>query len=142
MADDLELRDLGEALVRTTTRAVRWLPTEGLEHSLATIRIMARLSDNGPSRITDLAELERSSQPTITNHVKRLEGLGFVRRSKDPHDARSSLIELSPAGREQLVDVRQRLGTNLQPHLAHLTTQDRRTLAAGLRVLQRLMTEA
>ena len=141
MTDDSELRDLGEALVRTTTRAVRWLPTEGLEHSLATIRIMARLNDIGPSRITDLAELERSSQPTITNHVKRLESLGFVERTRDPGDARSSLVELSPAGREQLQAVRRRLGSNLQPRLTHLTTRDRRTLAAGLSVLQRLMSE-
>lgn len=141
MTDDMDLRDLGEALVRTTTRAVRWLPTEGLEHSLATIRIMARLQDIGPSRITDLAELERSSQPTITNHVKRLESLGFVGRTRDPGDARSSLIELNTAGREQLQDVRKRLASNLQPRLRQLTTHDRRTLAAGLSVLQQLISE-
>ena len=46
--------------------------------SLAAARLLARLLDNGPTRISDLAIQERCSQPTITNHVKRLEAAGLV----------------------------------------------------------------
>ena len=56
---------------------------------LAAARILARINDNGSCRISDLAEQERSSQPTITNHVKRLESAGFVERSPDADDARA-----------------------------------------------------
>ena len=138
MSDDLH--DLGEALVRATTRTVRWLPTEGVEHSLSAIRMMARLADQGASRITDLAKLERTSQPTITNHIKRLERLGFITRSGDPRDARVVLVELNADGHRELLAIRRRLGTNLEPHLARLNARERRTLEAGLAVMAQLTT--
>ena len=68
---------------------VRWVPKEnGFTISLAAARLLARLHDNGPTRISDLATAERCSQPTITNHVKRLEAARLVDRHVDPRDAR------------------------------------------------------
>ena len=83
---DDDLHQLGEDLVTTAARVVRWVPTDGFTLSLAATRVLARLLDNGPTRISDLATQERCSQPTITNHVKRLETAGLVARATDPHD--------------------------------------------------------
>src|SRR5688500_12079014 len=122
---DEDLEQLGEDLITTAARMVRWAPTEGWAMSLASARILARLSDSGPSRISDLASLEKCSQPTITNHVKRLETLGLVSRSTDPADARAWVIELTPSGVSQLRSMRNSFGTNLKPYLAALTARDR-----------------
>ena len=134
-----ELHQLGEFLVSTAAAVVRRVPTDGMEVSLAAARVMARIQDNGPCRISDLAIQERSSQPTITNHVKRLEAAGLLQRSLDPSDARAWLIDLSPLGRQRLVEIRTRLGTNIEPMLEQLSARDRKALRAGLEVMQRMV---
>jgi DNA-binding MarR family transcriptional regulator len=134
-----DLHELGEFLVSTAAAVVRRVPTDGMEVSLAAARVMARIQDNGPCRISDLAIQERSSQPTITNHIKRLETAGLVQRSLDPRDARAWLIDLSPLGRQRLVEIRVRLGTNIEPMLEKLSARDRKALRAGLEVMRRLI---
>lgn len=139
MSDDLH--ELGEMLVSTTAAVVRRVPIEGLELSLAAVRVLARIKDDGPCRISDLAVQEGSSQPTITNHIKRLEAAGLVERAVDPSDARAWLIDLSPLGRSRLAEIRAQLGTNVEPMLAKLSARDRKALRAGLEVMQRLITK-
>jgi DNA-binding MarR family transcriptional regulator len=136
---DEDLNQLGEDLITTSGRIIRWVQTDGLTISLASARILARLYDNGPSRISDLALQERSSQPTITNHVKRLEALELVERSADPSDARAWRIKLTDLGYDQLVQMRHQLGTNVQPHLAKLSQRDLKALRQGIEVMRRLM---
>lgn len=134
-----DLHELGELLVSVTAGLVRRLPSDGMELSLAAARVLARIKDNGPCRISDLAIQERSSQPTITNHVKRLEAAGLVERATDPSDARAWLIELSPLGTQRLLELRRQVGTNVEPLLAQLNAKERRALRSGLEVMQRLI---
>lgn len=134
-----DLHQLSEDMATTATRLVRWLPTDGFNLSLAATRILGRLSDHGPTRISDIADLEHSSQPTITNHVKRLEAAGLVHRDPDPADARASLIDLTAQGREQLAKLRHLLGTNVEPHLDQLNNRDLQVLESGLAVLKRII---
>jgi DNA-binding MarR family transcriptional regulator len=126
-------------MATTATRMVRWLPTGGFNVSLAAARILGRLSDRGPIRISDIAALEHSSQPTITNHVKRLELAGLVHREPDPSDARAWLIELTPQGHNQVSRLRHLLGVNVEPHLARLSNRDLQALEAGLKVMNRVI---
>jgi len=134
-----DLNELGEDLVTTAGRVIRWVRTDGFTLSLASARILARLNDNGPSRISDLAARERSSQPTITNHVKRLEAAGLVERSADPSDARAWLIKLTAQGDEQLLQMRHALGANVLPYLSKLPQRDLKALRQGIEVMRRLM---
>ncbi len=134
-----DLHELGEALVTTAAAVVRRVPTEGMELSLAATRVLARIKDNGPSRISDLAAQERSSQPTITNHIKRLESAGLVARELDPSDARAWLITLTPLGSQRLVELRNQMATNVEPMLARLSARDRKALRAGLEVMQQVI---
>lgn len=134
-----ELTRLGEDLVTTSARVVRWVRADGLSLSLASARILARLFDVGSARIGDLAAAERSSQPTITNHVKRLEAAGLVERAADPSDARAWIIRLSAAGRDELATMRVALGASVAPHLAELSAKDRQALREGIEVMRRLV---
>jgi DNA-binding MarR family transcriptional regulator len=136
---DEDLSQLGENLISTTARIIRWVPKDGLTLSLASTRILARLLDNGSSRISDLATQERSSQPTITNHIKRLEALNLVERSDDPSDARASLISLTDLGRQRLADTRHQLGDNLYAPLTTLSQRDLKTVRQAIDVMRRLM---
>ena len=137
---DDELRALGEDLITTSARIVRWVP-KSTEYtlSLAAARILARLSDGGPTRISELAQAERCSQPTITNHVKRLEAAELVTRRSDPRDARAWMIELSPKGKQQLRDMRYSLGTSVEPYLARMSSSDLQALRDGVDAMHRLM---
>ncbi len=138
MDDDLQA--LGEELITTAARMVRWAPKDqGFTISLAATRLLARLNDNGPTRISDLAIAERCSQPTITNHIKRLEAAGLVSRQVDAGDARAWIISLTGTGEEQLASMRASIGTSLQPHLAAMSRKDRKALREGIAAMRRLM---
>ena len=135
-----DLHALGEDLITTSARVVRWVPKAAtFTLSLAAARILARLSDNGPTRISALAVAERCSQPTITNHVKRLEAAGLVNRSADPRDARAWQIELTAEGRQQLASLRDSLGTGVEPYLARMSRRDLKALRDGVDAMRRLM---
>lgn len=138
MNDDLHA--LGEDLISTAARMVRWVPKEnGFSISLAAARLLARLHDNGPTRISELAVAERCSQPTITNHVKRLEAAQLVDRAADPRDARAWMIKLTKKGNQQLVSMRNSIGTSLEPYLATMSKRDLKALREGVDAMQRLM---
>jgi DNA-binding MarR family transcriptional regulator len=137
---DDDLQGLGEELITTAARMVRWVPKENdFTISLAAARLLARLHDNGPTRISDLAAAERCSQPTITNHIKRLEAAQLVDRHVDPRDARVWIISLTEAGEQQLAAMRASLGTSLQPYLAAMSRKDRKALREGIAAMRRLM---
>jgi DNA-binding MarR family transcriptional regulator len=97
------------------------------------------LRDAGQLKISDLAVQERSSQPTITNHIKRLEELGYVERHSDPRDARVSLISVTSKGRAQLSAIRHELGSFLAPRLATLSPSERKALRTAITALNRLV---
>lgn len=137
---DEDLHALGEDLITTSARVVRWVPKNGtFTLSLAAARILARLNDNGPTRISELAVAERCSQPTITNHIKRMEVSGFVERRSDPRDARAWMIGLTPQGVEELRTLRDALGTGVEPYLAKMSRRDLKALREGVEAMRRLM---
>ena len=137
---DEDLHALGEDLITTAARVVRWVPKEdGFGISLAAARLLARLNDNGPTRISDLALAEKCSQPTITNHVKRLEAAQLVDRTADPRDARAWMIKLTKKGNQQLTAMRASIGTSLAPYLATMSKRDLKALRDGVDAMQRLM---
>ena len=141
--DEALLLALGEDLVTTAARVVRWLPRgANFGLSLAAVRLLARMSDHGPVRISDLAVAENCSQPTITNHVKKLESEQLVQRSADPRDARAWMIDLTDSGRERLAEMRHSLGTSVLPMVSSLSRKDQKALRDGVEAMRRLMGQA
>jgi len=138
---DDDLHALGEDLISTAARMVRWVPKEngGFNISLAAARLLARLHDNGPTRISELAVAERCYQPTITNNVKRLEAAQLVDRAADPRDARAWMIKLTKKGNQQLTLMRNSIGTSLEPYLATMSKRDLKALRDGVDAMHRLM---
>lgn len=56
-----------------------------------------QLWDGGPQRQVDVLRILGSDAATITRSVQRLERAGWVRRSRNPDDARSVIIEATSA---------------------------------------------
>ena len=136
---DNDLHHLGEELVTTSARVVRWMPTDGFTLSLAATRLLARLLDNGPTRISDLATQERRPNPPSPTTSSGSRPPAWWQRATDPHDLRAWMIDLTPAGHQRLAELRTTLGANVAPYLATLSKRDLKALREGIEVMQRVM---
>jgi DNA-binding MarR family transcriptional regulator len=92
-----------------------------------------------PRRITELAELERLAQPTLTQLVQRLEQQGFVTRERQTDDGRVVLVSLTEAGAAALDDFRRRASAALGAHLVELPDAEIESLAAATETMGRLV---
>nr|WP_231134242.1 MarR family transcriptional regulator [Motilibacter deserti] len=127
----------GDVLERLLAVARRLVPQSGL--SLTAAATLARLSREGPSRVSDLAAAEGVTQPAMSQLVGRLERDGFVDRHPSPEDGRSVLTALTPAGAEVLAARREERVRALSALLDRLDDDDRRAVAAALPALRRLL---
>jgi len=86
--------------------------------------IMCRLVDEGPQRLGALAQSFGLDPSTITRQVQSLEQSGWVARRADPSDRRAALLDLTPEGREVLVETRGRRRAWLRTALQDWPEQD------------------
>jgi DNA-binding MarR family transcriptional regulator len=130
--------ELASDLVVHAARLVRAVRRE-LELPAGT-RIISLLDEHGPLGITQLADLDRCSQPTMSAAVAQLVESGWVTKRPNPDDARGTVVTLSGTGRDELRRVRRRHGERVAALVAQhpdLTTEDLATAVAVLRgVLQ------
>lgn len=66
------------------------------------LTILSRLTENGPSRISRIAELEDIRMPTASNALHQLEQMGLVERIRDTKDRRGVQVQLTDRGAEEL----------------------------------------
>ena len=126
--------DLASDLVVHAARLVRAVRRE-LELPAGT-RVVSLLDEHGPLGITQLAALDRCSQPTMSAAVAQLVERGWVTKEPNPDDARGSVVTLTDTGREELGRVRRRHGERVSALVAanpDLTSEDLATAVAVLR---------
>ncbi|MAT84696.1 MAG: MarR family transcriptional regulator [Gammaproteobacteria bacterium] len=104
-SDEALVFALLEAAARVELRLDRLLSnTRGIsfrEYQL--IRALSRLYDGSATRV-ELAGAVGLTPSAVTRALKPIEKLGYVVTQKSARDARRSLAELTPAGRELLAD--------------------------------------
>jgi DNA-binding MarR family transcriptional regulator len=93
----------------------------------------------GPRRITELAQLERLAQPTMTLLVKRLEQRGLVDRDRHAEDGRVVLVSLTEAGTEALSEFRAHASAALRAYLAAMSGEQVEALAEATETLAGLV---
>jgi DNA-binding MarR family transcriptional regulator len=132
--------DLAVRLRLAITRTARRLRQEaGEDLSPSQAAALATIDRHGPLTPSELADRERVKRPTATRVIARLEGAGLVDRARDPQDGRSSLVGLTPAGRELVARVRARKDVYLARRLRELDAEERATLDRAAVILERLL---
>ncbi|WP_168217877.1 MarR family winged helix-turn-helix transcriptional regulator [Occultella kanbiaonis] len=132
--------NLGADLLAAVALLNRWATARAdFDVPAAQARLLALVERAGPARISDLARADRTSQPTMTTQVQRLEDLGWVSREPDPTDGRAALVGMTEAGRAALREVRAARERALEPSLAQLSAAERADLEAGIAVMRRLV---
>jgi DNA-binding MarR family transcriptional regulator len=89
--------------------------------------------------VSGLAEAERTSRPTMSAHVKRLEAAGLVARSDHADDGRRSGLAITAAGTRKLEIIRRERNDWLAARLSRLSPGDREILEATAPALLRLI---
>ncbi|MFF1815819.1 MarR family winged helix-turn-helix transcriptional regulator [Kribbella sp. NPDC058245] len=136
----MDLTELGVDVVVAAARLTRLASRDVSALPHAAMRLLGRLDELGPTRISDLAKADRTSQPTMSTLVQRLEEQGWVRREPDPSDSRASLISLTKTGLTELQRARQEAGAALAARLRHLPAADLETLEAAAAVMHKILT--
>jgi DNA-binding MarR family transcriptional regulator/GNAT superfamily N-acetyltransferase len=60
------------------------------------------LDDRGAQSVTDIARAVGTTQPAVSQLAPKLQARGLIKRKRDPHDERRTLLELTPEGKRQL----------------------------------------
>ena len=123
--------------VARTARRLRQEAGGGLSPTLTAA--LATVERHGPLTPSELAARERVQRPTATKLVARLEADALVARTADPTDGRSSLIAITPEGRDRLNEMRTRKDAYLAQRLRALPAEDRATLERAAELLERLL---
>jgi len=123
----------------TLGRVIRRLRAEGGQPPVGQMAVLGRLDREGPASTSDLAAAERMRPQSMAQTVRDLESGGLVSRRPDPDDGRRALVELTPAGLEQLLTTRARREGWLAELFEHeFTAAERETLRAALPLLRRI----
>ena len=88
--------------------------------------------------LSELAEYQGVSLPTMSSTVSRLEERGWVRRDRDANDRRVVRVKLTTSGRRKLSQISEQAEARMETLLAELSDGDRQELARGLEILRRL----
>jgi DNA-binding MarR family transcriptional regulator len=106
--------------------------------SLTSASTLGTLRDDGPQRVTALAERQAVAQPTMTRLLCTLEQRGLVERLPDPHDRRACLISVTQAGLATLAERSDARAALLQERIARLSEEQRRALHGALTAIDAL----
>ncbi len=92
-----------------------------------------------PCNLSEIAEKQSLSMPTISNSVNILVERGWILRTPARRDRRMVNIEITPAGKQVLDDSQQRLESRIGQRLDALSPEDLEKLVAGLQILRRVL---
>ena len=92
--------------------------------------------------VSELADKERTSRPTMSSHVKRLEAEGWVARQAPQADDRRRVgLVITPTGLKALEAVRRRRNDWLADRLQRLSPEEREMIAEAIAPLTRIVVD-
>lgn len=106
------------------------------------MRALSLLEEYGALRVSELARLDSTSQPTATALLKQLGEAGLVQRQRDPEDSRAVMVEMTDAGRTWLAEARDHIGATLSDHLPDLDAEQVQRLSRSLADLREVLKES
>lgn len=86
--------------------------------------------------LSQIAEHQLVSLPTMSNSITILEERGWVTRTRSSEDRRKVMIEITPAGREVLAQVRHFTEARIVEIIQSVSAEDRERVSQGLAILR------
>lgn len=118
--------------IRSVVRALR-INTRAIESkmgmSLAQLFVLQQLSERSANSLNELAERTATHQSSVSVVVRRLVESGYVSRTTSPLDRRRLEIDVTPKGRQLLVDAPTTVQTELVNALRSMSEHSQTTLA-------------
>ena len=103
--------------------------------------VLMHLAKHGSMTLSELAEAERISAPSMNRTVDCLETAGHVVRTPDDVDRRKTNIALTAGGGGIVTETVSVRNAWLTEHLRHLSAEERATLVAAAEIMGRLATQ-
>lgn len=100
--------------------------------------VVSRLRRDGPATQAQLAAAEQVRQQSMAATLAALDELGYLKRARDPHDGRRTVISLSDLGDRIVRGVHQHREEWLATTLARCTPEERKRIEQALPLLERL----
>jgi len=125
-----------------TFRLARRLRAQKADQALsdAQFAVLGVLYRDGTRTLTELAEAERVSAPSMNRTVNCLEELGYLVRVADDADRRKANIGLTDAGRDVVKQTISKRDAWLTTRLRELSKEDRAMLARAAELMGGLAT--
>jgi DNA-binding MarR family transcriptional regulator len=108
----------------------------------AQLSALSVLAYRGALTLTELADAERVTPPTMTRIVDALERDGLARRQPHYVDGRAVLVALTPKGRRRFQRARDRRLATLDELFAGATRAELATLARAAEIVERALRDA
>jgi len=126
-----------------TFRLTRRIRAQKADQALsdAQIAVLGVLYRNSPRTLTELAEVERVSAPSMNRTVNCLEETGYLQRVANDLDRRKANISLTDAGRELVKATTSKRDAWLTVRLRELSKEDRAVLARAAELMGGLATQ-
>ena len=126
-----------------TFRLSRRLRAEKTDEALSDgqVAVLGVLFRQGAQTLTELAERERVSAPSMNRTVNCLEETGYLQRVADDIDRRKANISLTDAGRELVKATTSKRDAWLTMRLRELSKEDRAVLARAAELMGGLATQ-
>jgi DNA-binding MarR family transcriptional regulator len=132
---------LAEALRGPLLRVSRKLRQEAQKVGLSAqdAIILGYVRKNPGAGVSELADFEQVSRPTMSSHVKRLEAAGWLRRAEHANDGRRSGLTLTAAGLRKIETLQRHRNDWLAARLVRLSPAERERLTEAAAPLLRLV---
>lgn len=140
VSEPTDLMSLTEALRPALLRVSRRLRQESQKAGVSAHEalLLGYIQRNPGVGVCELADVEQTSRPTMSSHVKRLETAGWISRRGHDEDGRRSGLALTTAGARQIEAIRRQRNDWLAARLAKLSPAERDCLAAAAGPLLKL----
>ena len=139
-----DISALADALRPALLRLSRQLRKESQRFGMSPLDVMllGLVKHREGIGVSELADLEQMSRPTMSSHVKRLEQAGWIaRQAPDSDDKRRVGLVITPAGRRAMDAVRRQRNDWLAGRLAGLTPEARELVRAAIGPLSQIAGE-
>jgi DNA-binding MarR family transcriptional regulator len=117
-----------ELMIRFRKLKVFEFPGMDNDLTLAQLRIIGFVHNNGTCRTQDIADGIEITAPTASVAVNKLAALGWLEKNPDPDDGRATLISLAAKASDTFRKIREKRISGIQRLLVDLSSEEQKTL--------------